>query len=148
MLREYSTWAFTLQAGSDAAPTFEGLEQELETLPGIYAPLNGRRLLAMHDGQPAGCIALKPVDATTGELKRLYVRPAFRGHAIGSQLVVIDAARTSGHRRMILDSHLSMTDAHAIYMDAGFRRVSAPLGFPEAFIPYVVFMDMQLDEIA
>ena len=98
MLREYTAWAFTLQAGSDAAPTFEGLEQELATLPGMYAPPNGRLLLAMHDRQPAGCIALKPGDATTGELKRLYVRPEFRGREIGPQLVaaVIDEARTSG----------------------------------------------------
>src|SRR5436189_1023190 len=59
LLREYTAWVFTLTADSDQAPTFLGLEQELATLPGIYAPPTGCLLLAMQDGLPAGCIALK-----------------------------------------------------------------------------------------
>jgi GNAT superfamily N-acetyltransferase len=144
LLREYIPWVFTLVEGSEKAPTFEGMEQELATLPGIYAPPAGRLLLAMQDGQPAGCIALKKQDAKTGELKRLYVRPTFRGLNIGKQLVtvLIEEAREAGYTRLALDSHISMTKAHEIYHVAGFRTVSAPPDFPEALKPIVVFMEL------
>jgi GNAT superfamily N-acetyltransferase len=147
LLREYTAWAFTLTAGSDQAPTFHGLEQELATLPGIYAPPTGCLLLAKQDGQSAGCIALKGHDATTGELKRLYVRPAFRGRNIGRQLVaaLIAEARKYGYRRLILDSHISMTKAHEIYMAAGFRKVNTPSDFPEALKPIAVFMELAIE---
>ena len=147
LLREYTAWAFTLTAGSDQAPTFHGLEQELATLPGIYAPPTGCLLLAMQDGQSAGCIALKGHDATTGELKRLYVRPAFRGKNIGRQLVaaLIAEARKFGYQRLILDSHISMTKAHEIYMAAGFRKVNTPSDFPEALKPIAVFMELAIE---
>lgn len=146
LLREYTTWAFTLTAHSDQAPTFQGLEEELATLPGIYSPPTGRLLLARRDGSAAGCIALKGHDATTGVLKRLYVRPGFRGEMIGRQLVtaLIAEARQIGYQRLILDSHKSMTAAHAIYEAAGFRRVGAPSDFPEALKSVVVFMEMEL----
>jgi len=147
LLYEYTAWAFTLAADNDKAPTFHGLERELATLPGIYTPPSGRLLLALQDDQPAGCIALKGHDAITAELKRLYVRPRFRGAAIGQQLVdrLIAEARRSGYRRLVLDSHMSMTNAHAIYEAAGFHRVSAPPDFPEALRPIVVFMEMDID---
>jgi GNAT superfamily N-acetyltransferase len=147
LLREYTAWAFTLAADSDRIPTFQGLEQELATLPGIYAPPTGCLLLATEDRQPAGCVALKGHDAATGELKRLYVRPAFRGRDIGRQLVaaVIAQARRSGYQRLILDSHISMTKAHEIYMAAGFRRASAPSDFPEALRPIAVFMELAVE---
>ena len=66
LLREYTAWAFTLEADSDRAPTFHKLDEELATLPGVYAPPSGRLLLAVHDGTPAGCFALRREDATTG----------------------------------------------------------------------------------
>jgi len=71
LFREYVDWIFTLAIGHEEAPTFEGLEDELSTLPGIYAPPEGRLLLAIQDGQPAGCICLKGHDAVTCELKRV-----------------------------------------------------------------------------
>jgi GNAT superfamily N-acetyltransferase len=146
LLREYTTWALTLSAGFERPPTFEGLEAELAALPGVYAPPAGRLLLARHAGQPAGCIALKPQAADTGELKRLYVRPGFRGLALGRQLVaaVVQAARASGYQRLVLDSNKAMTQAHALYQQAGFRFVAAPSGYPEALKPIVVFMEMDL----
>src|SRR5262249_27698365 len=60
LTREYTHWAFTLEAGSEGFPTFEGLEEELASLPGVFAPPAGRLLLACFDDQPAGTIALKP----------------------------------------------------------------------------------------
>ena len=146
-MREFTSWAMASIAGSATAPTFNGLEEELATLPGIYGPPSGCLLLALQDGKPAGCVALKPHDSTTGELKRLYVRPGFRGHHVGQQLVaaLIDQARKLGHRRIVLDSHISMTGAHAIYRAAGFRDVSAPEDFPESLKPVIVFMELTVD---
>src|SRR5215470_14184293 len=133
LITEYTTWALNMLVGdSQRPPTFEGVEEEIAALPGIFAPPAGRLLLARHAGQPAGCIALKPHPAGVAELKRLYVRPGFRGLALGRQLVgsIIEAAREIGYRRMILDSHKSMTRAHALYREAGFRDVPAPADFP------------------
>ena len=148
LLREYMAWAFPFTADiPDLPPTFEGFEEELATLPGSYAPPAGRLLLATVDGRSAGCIALKGHGAGLGELKRLYVRPAFRGQAIGQRLVqaLIAEARTAGYRRVILDSHISMTKAHRIYLAAGFRTVDTPADFPEALKPVVVFMELALE---
>ncbi len=147
LLREYTAWALTLTADLELPPTFEGLESELAALPGIYAPPTGRLLLARHEGRAAGCVAMKGHDALTGELKRLYVRSSFRGLAIGRQLVaaVVEAARQSGYRRLVLDSHRSMTQAHALYREAGFRVVEAPSGFPEALAQVAVFMALDLE---
>ena len=151
LIREFTAWAFALDgSAADEAPTFQGLDEELATLPGIFAPPAGRLLLATLDGEPAGCVALKPHDPMTSELKRMYVRPAFRGRDIGSQLVaaLIGEARSTGYHRVILDSHISMTGAHAIYRAAGFRSVTAPVDFPKALVPLVVFMELALNGVA
>jgi len=144
LLREYTSWAFTLMVARELPPTFEGLEAELASLPGIYVPPAGRLLVARVDGQAAGSIALKPVDAATGELKRLYVRPSFRGLALGRQLVaeIVRAARQAGYQRLILDSHATMAHAHALYRAAGFVLVEAPADFPDSIKPEVVFMEL------
>ena len=146
LMREYATWAFTLVPDSNKAPAWEGFDKELATLPGVYAPPAGRLLLATQDGQPAGCVCLKGHDDTTSELKRLYVRPTFRGQNIGQQLVkmLVEEARQSGYQRIVLDSHSSMKKAHAIYQEVGFRLKSAPHDFPEHLKPIVVFMECDL----
>jgi ribosomal protein S18 acetylase RimI-like enzyme len=145
-MREYIAWTRTFVDDPESAPTFHNIEQELRDLPGPYAPPRGRLFLALVDGRAAGCIALKPVDATTSELKRLYVRPDFRGLQIGQKLVsaLIDAARAAGYTRIVLDSHHSMHAAHRIYRDAGFRDVATPADFPEELKPIVVFMEIGL----
>jgi ribosomal protein S18 acetylase RimI-like enzyme len=147
LIREFTSWAFASIEGSDQAPTFHGLEEELATLPGVYAPPTGCLLLALQDGKPAGCVALKAHDSTSGELKRLYVRPGFRGGNLGQQLVtaLVDIARNLGYRRIVLDSHISMTKAHAIYRSAGFRDVHAPDDFPDELKSVVVFMELAVD---
>ena len=146
LLGEYLAWAFTLDSRSNDAPTFHGIDAELADLPGPYAPPSGRLLAARVDGEIAGCVALKRVDATTGELKRLYVRPAFRGRNLGSLLVgrLVDEARAAGYRRLVLDSYHTMTSAHRVYQEAGFRLVQPPPGFPPEFLDVVVFMEMDL----
>lgn len=150
LLREYTAWALTLTADLSEVPTFHGLDDELATLPGIYAPPAGRLLLARLDGRPAGTIALKGHDAETAEIKRLYVSPDCRSHDVGHRLVstVIAEARASGYKRLVLDSHVSMTSAHRIYERAGFRRVDVPDDFPEDLKPIAIFMEADLDGAA
>lgn len=146
LMREFTSWAMATIEGSAEAPTFLGLEEELATLPGIYGPPTGCLLLALQEGEPAGCIALKPHGPTTGEFKRVYVRPGFRGNMVGQLLVstLIDEARKLGYRKVVLDSHISMTGAHAIYRSAGFREVEAPAGFADDLKSVVVFMELKM----
>lgn len=148
LIREFTTWAFSLSDDINHAPTFEKLEEELATLPGKYSPPHGRLLLAMQDGQPAGCIALKGHDDLICELKRMYIRPAFRGQGIARSLVrrLTEEARRAGFERMILDSHISMKKAHEIYQTFGFKKVRPPDVFPEKFKSFVVFMECELFE--
>ena len=148
LIRKFTTWAFSLNHDSNQAPTFEKLEEELATLPGIYSPPHGRLLLAMQDGQPAGCVALNGHDDLICELKRMYVRPAFRGQGIGRALVRIltEEARRAGFERMLLSSHISMKKAHEIYQTFGFKKVGPPDDFPEKFKSSVVFMECELLE--
>ena len=142
LVREYFSWFFAWVPGSETDPTFRGWEDELEAIPGACVPPRGSYLLATLNGQPAGCVTLKPVDQEHCELKRLFVRPAFRGHHLGKQLVdaFMQSARSLGYQYAVLDSHRSMATAHDIYKNAGFHVVDAPPDFPQALRQSVVFM--------
>ena len=147
LLREYISWWAQVEPEDFAqAPTFLDWEKDINTLRGIFVPPAGRLLLAMQDGQAAGCICLKSHDSTTAELKRLYVRPAFRGQNIGWQLVnvLIDEARQSGYRRIVLDTHGSMKKAQAIYEALGFSVVSTPDDIPDTLKQFIVFMEYNI----
>ncbi len=105
---------------------FQSFDAELAGLPGDYAPPSGRLLLAESDGQPAGCVALHRLEEGVCEMKRLYVRPAFRGRKIGLALAgaVITEARTLGYRQMRLDTiAASMPEAVAMYRSLGFVEI-------------------------
>ncbi len=109
---------------------FQGFEQELALLPGDYAPPHGALLLARVDGVVAGCGAMRPfVDADQGnacEMKRLYVRPAFRGFGLGRLLAqaLIDRASVAGHSAMLLDTLDDMESARGLYASLGFEEIA------------------------
>ncbi len=143
---EFTTWAKSLDP-DEAPPTFDSLEHELATLPGIYGPPTGAFLLARDDDRPVGCVAFKSLGAGSVELKRMYVRPDQRGKGTGQRLVsdLIAKARALNTRRIVLDSFHTMTSAHNIYRGLGFRDVPAPANFPASLLGKVVFMEMTLD---
>ena len=146
MIREYLEWTKSFGDESERAPTFDAVDEELQLLPGIFVPPKGRLLVATVDGHVAGCVALKPHDEQVCELKRLFVRPAFRGYNLGHLLVqaLIDEARATGCEKMVLDTHRSMAHAHAIYREFGFQDVPAPADFPEDLRHLAYFMELDL----
>lgn len=107
---------------------FQNFDQELKDLPGAYDMPSGRLLLANDSEGVAGCVALRKLEDNICEMKRLYVRPAYRGKRIGKLLVdrVIAEARAIGYQRMRLDTVESvMKDAIALYRRIGFREIPA-----------------------
>lgn len=122
LFREYAQ-------GLDVDLQFQAFEQELAQLPGDYAPPRGTLLLALVDGAVAGCCALRPLDNSdypnASEMKRLYVRKAFRGFGLGRQLAeaTLDAARQAGYASVLLDTLDDMESARALYADLGFEEI-------------------------
>jgi ribosomal protein S18 acetylase RimI-like enzyme len=106
---------------------FQGFDAELAGLPGEYATPRGRLLLAYVDGALAGCVALRPLGADACEMKRLYVRPAFRADGVGRRLVerVMNEAGAQGYRRMCLDTLPTMDGAQRLYERLGFTDIPA-----------------------
>ena len=104
---------------------FQNFDEELAGLPGAYATPEGRLLLSLYEGQLAGCVALRKFEGDVCEMKRLFVRPAFRGQGIGRALAgrVIDEARTACYSRMRLDTLARMKAAVVLYESLGFRHI-------------------------
>ena len=113
-------------AGLGIDMCFQSFDQELAELPGKYAPPLGRLLLVYSDGQLAGCIALRSLESNICEMKRLFVRPDFRGLGLGRVLVnaLIHEARTLGYERMRLDTLPGKMDsALSLYQSIGFQEI-------------------------
>ena len=136
LFEEYAAWL-----GVDLC--FQNFEKELRELPGEYAPPNGRLFLAIDDGQIAGCIAIRRIGSNVCEMKRLFVRPDFRGRGLGRELVmaIIDEARAIGFKRMRLDTlPRMMAQALKVYRSLGFKEID-----PYYSNPIVGTLYMEID---
>lgn len=143
LLREYAgSLGFSL--------AYQNFEAELAQLPGPYAPPGGALLLARADELPVGMVALRPLAPDICEMKRLYVRPAYRklqtaeglslGRALASALLT--EARTRGYRRLRLDTIAGqMNAANALYRSLGFREI--PPYYPSP-VPNTIYLELAL----
>ena len=114
---------------------FQNFDQELAALPGAYAPPGGALLIARDADAAevaAGCVALRRIDAATGEMKRMFVRESYRGSGLGRRLAleVIDEARKRKYSRIVLDTLPKLTAAIALYRDLGFVETGPYLASP------------------
>jgi putative acetyltransferase len=125
---------------------FQGFDKEVAGLPGDYVRPGGRLLLAHYNGELAGCVALHATkEAGICEMKRLYVRPQFRGKRIGRALVdrVLAEARSAGYHAIRLDTIADkMREAVNMYRAYGFKEIAAFRPNPE---PSVLYMELELD---
>ena len=120
---EYQAWL-----GVDLC--FQGFDEELAGLPGAYAPPGGNIWIAREsdaEESVAGIVALRPQAPDRAEMKRLWLRPAFRGRGLGRRLAetAITAARQAGYRRLCLDTLGQMDAARSLYTDLGFKEIPA-----------------------
>jgi GNAT superfamily N-acetyltransferase len=122
---------------------FQGFGEELKGLPGAYGADGGALLIASMEAQPAGTIALRRLNDRSGEIKRLYLRPDFRGRGLGRQLLerVIERARAIGYEALYADTLPSMADALSLYARLGFERIEAYAGNPT---PGAVYLRLDL----
>lgn len=122
---------------------FQGFRAEVAGLPGAYAPPRGRLLLARVDGRPAGCGALRPLPGDAAEMKRMWVRPAFRRLGLGRAVAeaLLAAARAEGYARVRLDTLPSMAEAQALYRSLGFLAVPPYNDNPH---PGAIHMELRL----
>ena len=127
----------------DADISFQDVASELAGLPGKYARPEGVVLIAWLGDEAAGCVALRPLEPGTCEMKRLYVRPAFRGHAIGRSLAeaLIEHARAMRYRIMVLDTLASMGAALTLYRALGFKRIRPYYDNP---LPGATYLGLEL----
>ena len=138
LFREYQAWL-------DVDLCFQDFEGELKSLPGAYAPPLGQAYLAKDEtsGQIDGCIAVRPRDNGRCEMKRLYVRDAWRGRGLGRELAALSLvkAKAAGHTHMCLDTLGHLTSAIALYKSMGFQEIDAYYDNP---LDDVRYMEIEL----
>ncbi|HEV7396051.1 MAG TPA: GNAT family N-acetyltransferase [Pyrinomonadaceae bacterium] len=147
-LRKELTWRGNFlkstPPGLKSVFAFRALTKRLATLPGAYGPPRGRLFLAYDDDRLAGCGALRPLDEVCCEMKRLYVRPDFRGLGVGKRMMeaIVSAGREIGYKSMRLDTlPAKMDQALAMYRRYGFKEIEPYYPTPVAG---ATFMELSL----
>lgn len=143
LLTEAGTLFGEYAASLDIDLEFQDFGAECAGLPGAYSPPNGCLVLAMRGETALGCVAVRPLDMLTCEMKRLFMRPEARGSGAGRWLATaaIDAARAIGYRRIRLDTLPSMGRAIALYRSLGFETIPAYRQNP---VDGALFMELAL----
>lgn len=150
LMRSFVAWQ--RQRNSEDLPLIDeyfdsrAYEAELASLPGQYAPPQGRLLLACQEGQAVGCVALRALDARACEMKRMFVREPFQGTGVGRALgeAVIREARSIGYQSVLLDTSFRQIEAQRLYERLGFRRVEPYYELPAKVRDWLVFMELKL----
>ncbi len=122
---------------------FQSFEEELDSLPGKYAPPKGQLLLGLVDGTVQGCVAFRALEPGICEMKRLFVRPAARSAGLGRQLVaeILSHAKSAGYESMVLDTLDRLHSAQLLYEREGFVEVPA---YYENPLEGVIFLQRKL----
>lgn len=124
-----------------------GLNDELKSLPNPYCPPKGVFLLAYYLGKPCGCLALRPLTESSGEITRMYVKPAARGKGIAEHLLrnIIEIGRTYGYSALYLDSLKRLQPAHRLYEKLGFNYCDPYVENPAPeLLSNAIFMKLEL----
>ena len=143
LFRQYFAWLAD-EHGIDMG--YQGVEAELASLPGYYAAPQGRLLLLYEGEETAGCGAFRPIDEKVCELKRMYVKPQFRGKGFGRAMAVhlLEEARKSGFEIARLDTATFLIEALALYLSLGFEVIGPYYQVPEGVRKLTIFMETRL----
>ena len=120
-----------------------GFGDELDSLPGAFARPQGRLAMAILSGRAVACVAMRPLDANSYEMKRLFVRPSARGHGIAQTLLdwLVSEARSEGYSRMLADTLPRMEAALRLYKQFGFTRIEPYSPTPT---PGAIYLQLKL----
>ena len=146
MFRQYFAW-ITEDNGINLS--YQGVNSELDNLPGVFSPPAGCLLIAEINNNPVGCVALRLFEPGTCEMKRLFVKPEVRGKGVGKALAIriIEEAKKKGYRKMLLDTGDFMVAAQKVYSSLGFKTIGQYYDVPAEVLKRTVFMELSLDDI-
>lgn len=143
LFRQYYAW---LADEFGINMSYQGVEEELASLPGYYAAPQGRLLLLYDAEEAAGCGAFRPLDGKICELKRMYVKPEFRGKGLGRAIAVrlLEEARNSGYEIARLDTATFLKEAPPLYLSLGFQVIGPYYRVPDEVRKWTIFMEKLL----
>lgn len=146
LFQEYTDMLIEGDSNFAAYLKIQKYDQELENLENKYGMPEGRLYVAYYDGALAGCVALRKLDETQCELKRLYVRPAFRGKKLGEKLldIILKDAREIGYSAMLLDTLPFLQSAIKLYQKLGFYEIPS---YNDSPIDTTIYMKLDLNEV-